>query len=256
MPIFNGGRIGSNNDPTTSLASGLWTGLEQCDAIRREIWPGFAPSIVTDGLVLHLDAGDTNSYPGSGTTWTDLSGNGRTGTLVNGVGYNGGNGGSLSFDGVDDNVNCGSSIITGNNSFSWGCWIKPTSGTAGTPLFLGTNSSGQAMVSYWDYSNNKVHVGVWGSDKLTSGTTILPSTWGHTFWTWNGSTLTSYTNGVSDGNATGFSFNISSSYTRIGSAFDIQYFNGNIAQVSIYNRALTDTEIQQNFNALKGRYGL
>jgi len=75
MPIFNGGRIGSNNDPTTSLASGLWTGLEQCDAVRREIWP--VSRIVTDGLVLHLDAGDSASYPGSGTTWTDLSGNGR-----------------------------------------------------------------------------------------------------------------------------------------------------------------------------------
>ena len=52
MPLYNGGRIGSNNDPTTSLASGLWTGLEQCDAVRREIWPGLILPIVTDGLVL------------------------------------------------------------------------------------------------------------------------------------------------------------------------------------------------------------
>jgi hypothetical protein len=57
------------------------------------------PRIITDGLVLALDAGNPKSYPGSGTAWTDLSGNGNTGTLVNGTGYNSGNGGSLVFDG-------------------------------------------------------------------------------------------------------------------------------------------------------------
>jgi len=81
MPLYNGGRIGSNNDPTTSVASGLWTLEEQSVAIRNELWTGLVPSIVTDGLVLHLDAGDSASYPGSGTTWTDLSGNGNNGTL-------------------------------------------------------------------------------------------------------------------------------------------------------------------------------
>jgi hypothetical protein len=174
---------------------------------------------------------------------------------VNGVGYNGSNGGSLSFDGANDYVDLGSSLITGNNSFSWGCWIKPSS-FAGTPVFFGTNSNGQAMVSYWDHLNNKVRVGVWGLDKLTSGTTIISSTIGYTFWTWNGTTLTAYTNGSADGTATGFSFNISSSYTRVGSAISSQYFNGSIFQVSIYNRALSASEVQQNFNATRGRYGI
>jgi hypothetical protein len=64
-----------------------------------------SPSIITQNLVLCLDAANPKSYPGSGTTWTDLSGNGNTGTLVNGVGYNSGNLGSLSFDGVNDYVN-------------------------------------------------------------------------------------------------------------------------------------------------------
>ena len=57
---------------------------------------------VKDGLVLDLDAGNPLSYPGTGTTWTDLSGNNNNGTLINGVGYNSDNGGSLVFDGVDD----------------------------------------------------------------------------------------------------------------------------------------------------------
>ena len=66
-----------------------------------------SPLIVTDGLVLCLDAANKKSYSGSGTTWTDRSGNGNNGTLVNGPTFDSGNGGSIDFDGVDDNVNLG-----------------------------------------------------------------------------------------------------------------------------------------------------
>ena len=74
--------------------------------------------IVTDGLVLCLDAANPKSYPGSGTTWTDLSGNGNNGTLVNGVGYNSDNGGSLSFDGVNDYVSKSSWVNPPTTVFS------------------------------------------------------------------------------------------------------------------------------------------
>jgi hypothetical protein len=217
----------------------------------------YGPSIVRDGLVLYLDAGDRNSYPGTGNTWYDLSGGGNNGAFgpsTAAPSFSSDNKGSIVFGG-NDYVDLGSSLITGNNSFSWGCWIKPSS-FAGTPVFFGTNSNGQAMVSYWDHLNNKVRVGVWGSDKLTSGTTIVSSTIGYTFWTWNGTTLTAYTNGSADGTATGFSFNISSSYTRVGSAISSQYFNGSIFQVSIYNRALSANEVQRNYNATRGRFGI
>ena len=147
-----------------------------------------------------------------------------------------------------------SSLITGNQSFSWGAWIYPTA--TGTPVFFGNASAGLAMVSYWDSANNKVRVGTWGFDRLTSGTTILPSNWGYTFWTWDGTTLTSYTNGIADGTATGFSFNISNLYTTIGNAVNAQYFTGRIAQTLVYNRALSASEIMQNFQATKTRFGL
>jgi len=62
------------------------------------------PDIVEDGLVLCLDAANPKSYPGSGNTWTDLRGNGNDGTLVNGVGYDSANNGSMVFDGVDDSI--------------------------------------------------------------------------------------------------------------------------------------------------------
>lgn len=213
-----------------------------------------SPKIVTSGLVLCLDAANKLSYPSTGTSWYDLSGNNNNGTLTNGPTFNGGNGGCIVFDGVDDYVNNSQLTITGNQSFSWGAWIRPTA--TGTPVFFGNNSTGLGMVSYWDSANNKVRVGTWGFDRLTSGTTILPSTWGYTFWTWNGTTLTSYTNGIADGTATGFSFNISNIYTTIGNAVNSQYFNGRISQTFIYNRALSASEVLQNYNANKTRFGL
>jgi len=213
----------------------------------------YSPRIVTSGLVLALDAAERLSYPRTGTTWRDLSGNNNTGTLTNGPTFNAGNMGTIVFDGTNDYVNI-SSLITGNQSFSWGAWIYPIA--TGTPVFFGNVSAGLAMLSYWDSANNKVRVGTYGDDKLTSGTAILPSTWGYTFWTWNGTTLTSYTNGIADGTASGFSFNISGLYTTIGNSVNSQYFNGRISQTLVYNRALSATEISQNYNAVKSRFGL
>ena len=67
----------------------------------------YSPNIITDGLVLYLDAANTKSYPGSGTTWRDLSKSQLNGTLTNGPTFNSSNGGSIVFDGVDDYVNLG-----------------------------------------------------------------------------------------------------------------------------------------------------
>jgi hypothetical protein len=83
------------------------------------------PKIVTNGLVLNYDAGQQNSYSGSGTTWTDLSGRGNTGTLTNGPTYSSANGGSIVFDGVDDYVNIGSQSLVGSGTspFSVELWF-------------------------------------------------------------------------------------------------------------------------------------
>jgi len=83
---------------------------------------GYNPRIVTDGLVLALDAGNTKSYPGSGTTWTDLSGNGNTGTLTNGPTFDSANGGSIVFDGTNDYVQVTGSITVTSATFI--TWIK------------------------------------------------------------------------------------------------------------------------------------
>ena len=194
--------------------------------------------------------------------WVDLSGNSNDGTLVNGVvtgasHYRSGDvilpnsARYLDFDGSDDYVDCGSSPITSNSIFSWEAWIYPS--TTGTPFFLGTNSTSQAMVSYWDSANNKVRVGMWGSDKLTSSTAISGG-WGHTCWTWDGTTLRAYTNGVADGTATGFSFNIASNYMMVGSAPAAQRFGGKIGAVKLYNKVLTAAEVLDNYNSTKSRF--
>ena len=83
--------------------------------------------IVTDGLVLALDAANAKSYPGSGTTWSDLSGNRNTGTLTNGPTFNSGNGGGIVFDGVDDYVDCGNSSTLQINQGTISAWVKTSS---------------------------------------------------------------------------------------------------------------------------------
>jgi hypothetical protein len=102
--------------------------------------------IVTSGLVLALDAADKNSYPGSGTTWTDLSGNGNNGTLVNGPTFSSANGGSIVFDGVDDYVTCGTNSSTLVSSMTISSTFLFISYTNATHLIVGR--LGGAAASY------------------------------------------------------------------------------------------------------------
>jgi hypothetical protein len=81
------------------------------------------PDLVQNGLVLALDAADKNSYRGTGTTWSDLSGNNNTGTLTNGPTFNGGNGGSIVFDGVDDYADFGN-VLASLTNLTLECFVK------------------------------------------------------------------------------------------------------------------------------------
>ena len=106
------------------------------------------PSIITSGLVLHLDAGNAASYPGTGTTWTDLSGNSRNGTLTDGPTYSSANGGSIVFDGTNDFVQCSGSVTVTAATFV--AWINRngTQGTYDGILFSrGTNTTGMNFFS-------------------------------------------------------------------------------------------------------------
>jgi hypothetical protein len=210
--------------------------------------------IITDGLVLNLDAGNPASYPGSGTTWFDLSGFGNNGTLVNGVGYNSGNGGSLVFDGVDDYVS--NSINLGSSNFDYTIIINFSINSFNGDMRLGgAYSGGTGQLTFgWDNTIFRL----W-----------LQSTWNNTNFTFSSNTNYNisivhlstttylYINGLLNTtilNKTSFFSNIG-----LGNSFILQfgnYFNGKIYTSSIYNRALTASEIAQNFNALRSRYGI
>jgi hypothetical protein len=218
------------------------------------------PDVSESGLVLALDAGNLKSYPGSGTTWTDLSGRGNTGTLVNGVGYNSSNLGSLSFDGVNDYI---STPITGTFSqitFDfWGFFDDPTLN------MLSRNES-----AFGDWTSNRVHFGTrWTGSSAgmhfnvnaiwqTTPPTNLRYGWNHYSLIYN--TVSNqklvYLNGIlSSSNVTNGSMVLGD--FKLGVATNLNaYYRGNISNFKTYNRALTAAEISQNYRATKSRFGL
>ena len=225
----------------------------------------YNPSIVVDGLVLCLDAANRRSYSGSGTTWTDLSGNGNNGTLVNGVGYVGTNGGSLSFDGVDDKVTLSSNNINGLSSgtteFSILTWVKYNSTTLYTAFFEKQNGTGTTIRLDMGWIGNVIYLTTSNSD----GTTVNqgsftygannPNLWYHIALTCGGSSKKGYVNSVNTFSQTFTSYYPDNTY-NLGIGGNIRELNGNIAQTLIYNKALTAQEIQQNFNATRSRFGI
>jgi hypothetical protein len=224
------------------------------------------PDIIENGLVLALDAADRNSYPGSGTTWTDLSGNGNNGTLENGVGYNGSNLGSLSFDGVDDYVNLGDLDLPA--PFTLSIWFKGN--TTQPQQFCGLfNKSGSGNFGAWglygDVNSSYVRFGFFNTSNSqreisnTNFNDIKANTWVNYVGTYDFSNLRLYRNGVEIASAVETTTPVSTNDTAsIGYRVAIggSTYAGVVSNAKIYNRALTAAEIQQNFNMLRGRFGI
>jgi len=216
--------------------------------------------IVSSGLQLYLDAGNPSSYPGSGTAWTDLSGNSRNGTLTGGPTYTSADGGAIVFDGTNDFVQCSGSITATAATFvTWMRRNGPQDDFDGIIYSRSANATGISFfgttnkISYtW---NNAVNTYSWDS-----GLTIPNLTWcmiavsvtsgSSTAYLCQSSGITSATNTVSHTSTT-------LDAIRIGQDnLASRYFNGRIATAMIYDRALSAGEITQNFNALRSRYGL
>jgi hypothetical protein len=250
---------------TNNLASTSFTSATQClnyftTQTDKVCFNRDYEGIVTNGLVLNVDAGFTPSYSRSGTTWYDVSSIGNNGTLTNGPTFNSDNGGSIVFDGVNDFVDCGN-----NNS------LKITGPITINAIFKVNSFTNdyQAIVSMGDDSyrfqrhaaTNKLAFGTRniGLTDLITTTNISENTWYITSAVYNGSTMQIYINGVLDitGNASG-SLPASSYNLRVGgnAQFPARAWNGYISNTQIYNRALSSTEVLQNYNAMKGRYGL
>lgn len=258
-----------------------------------------SPSLVTDGLILAVDAANVKSYSGSGTSSSDLSGQMTNGSLVNGVSFSSSNGGIFTFDGVNDRITHSENLtalnsFSGSSSFTMSICIRidamPSFGIGNTTGILqknsynnsfgmnlswsgGTtgelrtearwyhglrntagdsNSAGYGGVNTYSVAGFSLVVGQWYKSDIVhyfSGTTH---------------TLLRYTNGVLDGDYGGTSSTYPINITNT-SALTLnngvlggngQYAAISVSNYQIYNRALTASEIRQNFNALRGRFGI
>jgi hypothetical protein len=223
----------------------------------------YNPAIIRSNLVLCLDAANPKSYPGSGTTWSDLSGNGNNGTLVNGVGYSSDNLGSLVFDGVDDFVNCGGINFTSGTSITVEVWVKPNSSqnTFADILDYNHSSTGGFVIQQNGNATNQYYFAYWNGSNfdVTSTITLNSNSFNHLVFVKSGTSTIGYLNSVNTIQYTG-SLNINGSgrVLHIGRfvAGAGREFNGSISQTKIYNRALTPQEIQQNFIATRSRFGI
>ena len=226
------------------------------------------PDINESGLVLSLDAANRKSYSGSGTTWTDLSGRGNNGTLTNGVGYTGSNGGSIVFDGVDDYVNCGTGLAL-SGSWTISGFVRSSVSSATQVIIQrsgGTPSYPQNYGIFIVSTNNKFGCGTDADSykRVESTTTMVTNTWYYVTGLYSATTkiLSIYVNGIFEGSSTALVGNPSTAgaqYITLGAGDGLAIANrltGNISQASIYNRALSASEIQQNYNATKSRFGL
>ena len=227
-----------------------------------------APSIVLDGLKLYLDAGNATSYAGTGTVWTDISGSGNNGTLVGDPTYNSANSGSIVFDGVDDFVNLDRVTtydFNQNNSFSFGGWFYITQADVNCPYIgkWGNNGSGNGSYHIWASGSggNNVCFSV-ASGASTVATTPLKTynfnKWNYFFAVYTSlSKLEFYLNNDSavSVNYNGNINNPTNVNFRVAKFdYDGSNFTGRVSNVKIYNKALSATEVLQNYNALKSRF--
>ena len=228
-----------------------------------------ADGLVLDGLVLNFDAGISTSYPGSGTTWTDLSGNGNTGTLTGGPTYSSADGGSIVFDGTNDEVTT-TTLFVDPQVFTISCWFKTSTASGRKIIGFEANQTGTGSSNYdrqlYIGTDGKIYFGVYDGVTQTavSTSTLNDGNWHYIVGTYGGegTTMRLYVDGISNATATATSAEGFSGYWRIASyrsngwtSAGDGYFTGNISQASVYNTSLSAVEIQQNYNALAERYG-
>jgi hypothetical protein len=218
----------------------------------------YSPKIVTNGLVLYLDAANRYSYVSGSTSWNDISRGGNNGTLVNGPTYNSANGGSIVFDGVDDYVN--TSITTAFNNFTVCTWFKQVGSIIGYQRLIDKNFQN----GFW-VGRNASTANSWGGGIQDSSApfgrfiTLADTQWHYIVSKREGTTHTIYGDGITNTiSGTVSSTALSSNNIFIGKSDQVglDLMNGNIASVQIYNRALSATEVLQNYNSTKTRFGL
>lgn len=228
-----------------------------------------APNIVTDGLVLYLDGANTRSYIGTGSEWTDLSSGGNNGTLQSGPVFNSSNGGSIQFDGVNqwvDFQNNPNLYFLNLSPYTLSVWVNITSATTGIFHGLinreyGSPRNGYNLWFYRDPTTIAIASERWAGTGQKVTFVSIPfsqcfNVWNQFTVTFDGATLRFYLNG-----AFAHSASANGNITNTSGVLQIarrqtDFANCKISNVSIYSRELSATEIQQNYNATKTRFGL
>lgn len=250
------------------------------------------PQLVTDGLVLALDAANNKSYPGSGTTWSDLSGNGYTGTLENGVIWEPENGGywNLSSSNIPENAHLSmpydsywdDNVFGNATNFTISCWtqcdkddfydwstIIQKSGTGasysnseGASLWARSSSFGNGEEGVFQavFGNGQPGNPTYSSSIITY---YVPDStqWYNLTFTGEGSagtgTLTFYVNGIKEGSDSIPTRTVVETDTNpiaFGRRGSSLDYLGKISNIQLYTRALSSAEVLQNYNALKSRF--
>lgn len=241
----------------------------------------FQPKTVTDGMIFCVDAANTKSYPGSGTNVTNIGKTTSTASLVNGVAYNSSQGGSFFFDGSNDYISCGDDNfrISSNTLSAEVVFYHDGTDKTNMPVFAKRQSVAPFIQWQFVINNGNPYAGGTGKvvtaffrpdDTTNSGppdpkdrtaTYTLPSAGIYYVTLVNDSTsLRLFVNGTLQNTATSAqvpgTFLVSEYELRLGNLYTANYFTGSIYTARLYNRALTNAEVLQNYNALKGRFGL
>jgi hypothetical protein len=213
-----------------------------------------AGKVITDGLVLFLDAGNNRSYSGTGTTWTDLSSTAITGSLTNGPTFSSANGGSLVFDGTNDYVDITSSTHL-NQPLTMEAWININTQHSGMILSRGTGN-----YEMYTFTDGIIYT-YWGDAYNTTinNPSITTGSWNQFCFSLSGTTENVYKNGVFIGSRT---LNTSPVYTNTGNLnlgrrnSGTTYFSGSIGFIKLYNRVLSSDEVLQNYESTRERFNL
>ena len=227
----------------------------------------YGPKIVTDGLVLCLDAADQNSYSGSGNTWTDLSGNGNNGTLINGPTFTSENYGSIIFDGSNDYINIATFVATLNTlTYSSECyWFKVP--LTGGLFFLSFYGNRYNPVGNFTSSSTSERISIYQNNILAcyenGNTFYIDNQWHYACYVYGPGFNKLYVDAKELtlrshwGNSNTTRSADSTSHFILGNRpSDFVGNEGFLSTVSIYSRPLSANEVQQNYNATKGRFGL
>jgi hypothetical protein len=222
---------------------------------------------INTNLFLNLDAGNSSSYSGVGSTWNDLSGNGRNATLINTPTYSGSQGGYFHF--TDERFEYAvTPVVPSLSIWTIEAWYRPTKSLTGKITSIVSNEYNGININYSLGNNNapttnyNLSGGFYnGSWKTTTGLTPTLNTWYQGLVTYDGSTVTQYSNGIVQSSIAGAGPSVSGGGIRIARRWDggnlsTNFFDGDISIVRIYSTALSAAQVLQNYNAVKGRYGL